>query len=229
MELTKRLKMNVDLVPKGARVGDIGCDHGYVSIYLVQEKSCPYVAAMDVNQGPLAMAKKNIRRAGLTDRIELILSDGMEKLREEKVDTLLLAGMGGMLMCRILQQYPEKMKHIQCMILQPQSDLAQVRKLVHRLGFYLDQESACTDAGKFYIAMRAVRGKEIVPYTETEYAYGRLLSRQGNQEYKEYLLCEMKKLENIKNRLQAQQTGQGKARIQELTHILEQMSETLSY
>ena len=80
MELSKRMKNNACLVDQGSMAADIGCDHGYVSIFLVQERKCKKVIAMDIGKGPLSQAQKNIEAAGLQDKIQCRLSNGMEKL-----------------------------------------------------------------------------------------------------------------------------------------------------
>ena len=180
MELSTRLQMNADLVPTGARVADIGCDHGYGAIYLAENKQCPRVIAMDINRGPLEIAGKNIKKAGLTKEIECRRSDGMEQLEPGEVDTLMIAGMGGMLVCQILQNKPAVLTKIRTLILQVQSDWEILRRLLPQIGFRIDKESVCQDGGKYYIAIRAVQGKDQKPYTDAEYAYGRILPEEKN-------------------------------------------------
>ena len=103
IELSARMAMNASLVPDGAKVADVGCDHGYVSLYLASKKACKKVIAMDINEGPLSHARKNIEKAGFSDCIDCRLSDGMQALNQGEVDTVLIAGMGGMLVCRIFE------------------------------------------------------------------------------------------------------------------------------
>lgn len=117
MKLSKRLQMNVSLVPQGARVADIGCDHGYAAIWLIQNQVAEKMVAMDINEGPIARAKEHIRREGLEKQIECRRSNGMEKLEPGEVDTLMIAGMGGPLMIDILKARPEvleKYRHWCC-------------------------------------------------------------------------------------------------------------------
>ena len=80
MELSKRLFMTASMVERGSIVADVGCDHGYTAIYLVQNGICPRVLAMDVNEGPLARAREHIREAGLSAYIETRLSDGLSAM-----------------------------------------------------------------------------------------------------------------------------------------------------
>lgn len=91
------------MVSPGCRLADVGTDHAYIPIYLMQNGVIPQAVAMDINQGPLLRATENIRRYGLTGRIETRLSDGLEKLQAGEADTILIAGMGGLLMVRILE------------------------------------------------------------------------------------------------------------------------------
>lgn len=84
IELSARMAMNASLVPDGAKVADVGCDHGYVSLYLASKKACKKVIAMDINEGPLSHARKNIEKAGLSDCIDCRLSDGMQAVKSRR-------------------------------------------------------------------------------------------------------------------------------------------------
>ena len=105
MTLSLRLQAVAEFVAKGSVPVDIGTDHGYVPLYLVESGCCPRAIAADVNEGPLKKAKEHIVAAGLEDRIETVLSDGLKNIElsdKEASYTLILAGMGGPLMSRIL-------------------------------------------------------------------------------------------------------------------------------
>jgi tRNA (adenine22-N1)-methyltransferase len=228
MELTKRMRMNADLVPAGAKAADIGCDHGYVSIYLAEHKMCR-VIAMDVREGPLAAARKNIGLAGMENIIECRLSDGLTALAPGEVDTVLIAGMGGMLIRDILRDGKQILSQITTLVLQPQSDWQVVRKTVFELGFCIDKESFCTDAGKNYIAMRARtdRGKKEHPYSEAEWMFGRYLPTKKDADYIDYLEHERLKYAAIKKQLEKEQSPGLKQRIYELSHRLDLLEEIL--
>ena len=103
MQISERLRTVAGMVSPGCRLADVGTDHAYIPIYLMQNGVIPQAVAMDINQGPLLRATENIRRYGLTGRIETRLSDGLEKLQAGEADTILIAGMGGLLMVRILE------------------------------------------------------------------------------------------------------------------------------
>ena len=88
--LSKRLEQVASMVTKGNIIADIGTDHGYVPIYLVEKGICPKAYAMDINQGPIESAIKNIENYGLSEKIQAIKSNGLEKLEPEKADTIIL-------------------------------------------------------------------------------------------------------------------------------------------
>ena len=229
MELSVRLRMNADMIPEGCRLADIGCDHGYVPIYLAERARCDKILALDIGEGPLAVARKNIRRAGLSERIECRLSDGLRGLEPGEADTLLIAGMGGMLVCRILEQSPDVLAGIQTLILQPQSDLEAVRKRLSESGFALEDERCCHDGGRWYLAMRASRTETGHPaMTEEQYRYGWILQERKDPVYQEYLLREKEKTEQVMERLKVRHTAGSASRLRDLRRELSLLVDTLS-
>ncbi len=218
--------MNADFVPAGSVVADVGCDHGYVSIYLAEKKKCRCIA-MDVRRGPLEIAEKNIKKFHLESMVECRLSDGLHNLMPGEVDTLVIGGMGGMLMSRILSEKPDVLQDVSNLVLQPQSDWKEVRRTVHKSGFYIKKEACVLDGGKFYLAIQAVRGEEIELYNDAEYCFGRYLSHMRDMCFLEYLKGEKKTCETILQSL-AGKTGESvKVREQELMQRLEWMEELL--
>lgn len=160
VNLSARMKAVADLVTIGSSVCDVGCDHGYVSIYLVQERQAPKVLAMDVNQGPLERAAYNVRQMGLSDYITLRLSDGLSKYCIGEAESLVIAGMGGRLMKRILESEPEKTGSFRELILQPQSELALFRKFLRDQGYSIVEEDMILEEDKFYPVIKALTEKQ---------------------------------------------------------------------
>ena len=164
--LSERLRAVASLVTPGQTLADIGTDHAYVPIRLVLDSLIPRAIAMDVNEGPLARAKENILRMGLADRIEARLSDGFEALEEGEVQCAVIAGMGGALTIRILSAFPRKVRKLDQLILQPQSELYEVRKYLAENGFRITAEDMVFEDGKYYPMMQVVpeeTGVQIVP------------------------------------------------------------------
>lgn len=181
MELSNRMKAVAELVPCGHTAADVGCDHGFVSIYLAQHGICPYIFAGDVRKGPLERAKEHIRESGLTDRIGAVLSDGLKEIPvagahmggEEKhggkalgedkdaacaegADGFIAAGMGGKLIVQILTDVPQKTAALTWCVLSPQSEIWLVRQKLAELGFLILRENMVLEDGKFYPMMLAV-------------------------------------------------------------------------
>ena len=144
------------MVPHGCIVCDVGCDHGYVPIYLAEHKICPKIIAMDVNEGPLMQAKEHIRAFALEEYIETRRSDGVGALGYEEADCLILAGMGGRLTVRILTEGKEKIAAIKVLVLQPQSEITLVRAFLRERGYRIIHENMVYEDGKFYPMMKAV-------------------------------------------------------------------------
>lgn len=154
VELSERMQAAADMVSAGNRVCDVGCDHGYVSIYLVQSGKSPSALAMDVNKGPLLRAREHVRRYGVEPYITLRLSDGLSAYRKGEADSLICAGMGGRLLWKILAEEPDKTADFEELILQPQSEVAFFRKALRENGYVFLEETMILEDGKFYPLMK---------------------------------------------------------------------------
>lgn len=158
MLLSDRMRAVAGLVQPCKSIADIGCDHGYVAMELVRSKTCRHVIAMDINSGPLDRAKRNIADYGMQDYIETRLSDGVCALREGEADGVICAGMGGRLVISILEQGKRLVSEMRQVILQPQSELAEVRSYLREKGYLIDREDIIYEDGKYYPMMRALPG-----------------------------------------------------------------------
>lgn len=210
MELSKRLQAVADKVTRGSRVADIGCDHGYVSIYLMKSQIAQSVVAMDVNEGPLNRAALHIEREGLSDYIETRLSDGLKKLKAGEADSIICAGMGGRLTVKILSEREEITRGVKELILQPQSEIDLVRNYLCQIGFGIMEEDMILDEGKYY---QIIKAKPAAAYelTRAEAKYGPCLIKDRNPVLKEFLLLEQTKYEKILSGLKQmkhEQTGE---------------------
>lgn len=218
VQLSKRLLAAAEMVTKGNIVADIGCDHAYTSIYLCQAEIAPRVIAMDVNKGPLEGAKVHVEEAQLTEKIELRLSDGLQRLAPGEADTVLLCGMGGLLMIKILSDYPLATGSLKELILQPQSEIGEVRHFLHRQGYRITKEHMLKEDGKFYVMMRAEPCKEPHTYeTECDYYYGKLLLEEKNEVLQEFLVRELRLRKNVLAALEGQTTENARTRRESLS------------
>lgn len=155
VKLSARMSALAALVTPGARLADVGTDHGYIPVFLCQTGMIPSAIAMDVNCGPLQRAEAHVAESGLEDRIETRLSDGLEKLRPGEADCVLIAGMGGNLMRRILSDGRNVLDTVRELILQPQSEIPRTRQFLRELGYRIMDEDMVEEDGKFYFIMKA--------------------------------------------------------------------------
>lgn len=195
--LSKRLKAVADMVTKGNIVADIGTDHGYVPVYLVKNNISKKAYAMDINEGPLKMADKNIRLEGLEKKITTVLSDGMDKMVDNMAETVIIAGMGGDLIVDILSRGKD-IKGINELILSPHKRVDLVRKYLIRNHWKIIREEMVIDAGKYYTIIKAKKGED-TEYTEVELIYGKYLLESKNKTLKKYLQKENEKFSDILN------------------------------
>ena len=204
--------MNASFVTPGNRLADVGTDHGYIPIALVQEKIIPSALAMDVNPGPLERAKQHIREFHLESDIHTRLSDGVQSLQPGEADSVLIAGMGGALTVKILQEGREVLRTVKELILQPQSEIDKVLRYLEQAGYKITKEDMVWEEGKYYQVMKAEAG-EMHYDCENFYHYGKLLLESGHPVLRKNLtqrraLCEqlLKKLDQegrIEERTQA--------------------------
>lgn len=155
LPLSKRLAVCCGFVAPGDRVADIGCDHGYLSIYLLANGIASSVIAADINEGPLQSAVQNARKFGVSDRIRFYLSDGVKSTPRD-FDTLVCAGMGGDTMISILEAAPWLQSAQYRLILQCQSKMPMLRKYLSGQGWRITEESVVRDGRFLYTVMEVV-------------------------------------------------------------------------
>lgn len=226
MELSKRLRCAASLVTAGNRAADVGTDHGYLPIWLVEQGVCPRAIAMDVRPGPLERAQVHIREHGLEGKIETRLGDGLQPLAPGEADTLILTGMGGPLMRRILTEGEAAARAARELILSPQSDLRAFRRFLYENGYTVTAERMLREDGKYYTVMRAIPGPDPEPWAEADFAYGRQLLRQRPPVLREFLEKKREECRRILENLEREETPsprrlQVKERLRELEELLE--------
>lgn len=228
MQISTRLRTVASFVTEGCRVADIGTDHAYVPIFLLLEGRIPQALAMDVRKGPLERASCHIKEQGLEGRIETRLSDGLETYRQGEADSIVIAGMGGALIARILSEGADRCSGVKELILSPQSELFLVRRWLCEHGWRIEKETMLSEDGKYYTVMRAVPGPCTAAAPVEDY-YGRYLLERRHPVLKEYLLKEKESLHRILASLADRQGGHIEVREKELQDKLLLTEEALSY
>ena len=207
VKISERLRTAAGLIGEGERLADVGTDHGYVPIYLVERKRIPSAIAMDIRTGPLERAREHIRMYGMEDYIQTRLSDGVAALKPGEADTILIAGMGGGLVIHILEAGRSLWETIGYWVLSPQSELDKVRRFLEKESFSIVRETMMKEDGKYYTVMGVTRGGLSGENdSEPHYLYGSRLIRQKNPVLAEFLKKEQEQLEQILDTLKDSDT-----------------------
>ncbi|HHW67310.1 MAG: tRNA (adenine22-N1)-methyltransferase [Epulopiscium sp.] len=226
MELSKRLYTIAQQVPQGAIVADIGTDHGYVPIYLYQKKIIKKAIATDINRGPLKRAEKNIKAHNAEQIIATRLGNGLEPIQPNEVDTLILAGMGGMLIIDILNNRLNLVKGVNRIILQPQLDQKEVRQYLHKIYFKIINEEIVYEDNKYYWIIVAEPGEE--EYDDIKYyLFGKKLLESKSSILMRYIKEKLIQLRNILEKLNETSTDNTLKRINEIEQEIRLHEEAL--
>lgn len=200
MELSYRMTQIAECVSAGNRLADVGTDHGFIPIALVLQGEIPSAIAMDVVEGPLERAREHVAQYHLEEKITCRLSDGLSELQPEEVDSIVIAGMGGDLMRRILKRGARNFSGNKELILQPQSEYYKVRRILHEMEYRIVEERFFLDEGKYYNVMKALPGKECYD-REVDYRYGKLLLQKRNLVLKQFLQNRLRTLAEIEQQI----------------------------
>lgn len=198
-ELKKRIKSDrmiaiVEMI-EYISIADIGTDHGYIPIFSCLSGTVMSAIGCDIMPGPLSTAAKNIKSFELDSNIKLRLGNGLEAVKPGEAETIIITGMGGKTIIDILTQGQEVVQKSKQLILSPQSNLPNVRKLVHHFGFVIKNEILMKENNRYYHILSCTKGNEI--YTEEEYLLGKILINKKSLEFLEYLKNESNHVENI--------------------------------
>lgn len=177
--ISKRLKTITEFLNKEDSLVDVGCDHGLLSIYLVENKLINKVIASDVNSNALSFAIANIEKANLD--IETVLSDGIRDIDLVGINTLVIAGMGTSTIKHILSDN-NRLKKIDKIVTQSNNDHEMLREFMNSIGYYLDNELYVLDKGKWYVTSCFIKSSK--KNSKAIIKYGLL----NNKDYNEYLI-----------------------------------------
>lgn len=232
VRISDRLRTVAHMCEKGAVVADIGTDHGYLPIYLVQEGIAPSAIAMDLRKGPLEKAKKHICDNCLEDRIQTRLSDGLEKLSKNEADIITICGMGGRLIADIVTKGKDVITQNTILVVSPQSEVGEFRHFLVSQGFEIEDEQMLKEDGKYYFIIKCRKSEESVcsEFSETQYQYGWKLLDSKDKTLYEYLIKEKETNEGISNSIKKDESNPTvKLRLQQLSQKNNIIMKALSY
>lgn len=218
--LTERLKKVAELIGKTEVLADIGCDHGHLPIYLLLKNDISFAYACDVRDGPLQAARKNILKYGLSEKTEIIKSDGLINIKDKKVNAVSICGMGGRLISKILCDSLEYAKKADKLILQPMTEVYVLRQFLADNGFIIEREVLAREDDRFYNILCVKSGEEKYKDIFSIYFGGSLIN--GNDEL---LLPYLEK--NYRINLANLKAKEGKEDITTLKFLVESLEKTI--
>ena len=188
MKINDRLKKIGDLVEANSFCLDVGCDHAFLDIYLVQRGENIKAIASDVKEGPLNHARENINKYHLEDKIECRLGNGLDTY-SDYVDTIIISGLGGRSMIGIFKSHLEVLKKVNTIILSPNNYQEDVKRFLCKHHFYLSNEELVKEVKFIYQILVFSRGKR--RYSRREYFFGPVLLEKKGKLFDEYYKREL--------------------------------------
>lgn len=192
MELTPRLRMIADLVPPGARFADIGTDHAYLPVWLIQNGIIDHAIAADLRPGPLERARDTAERYSVSRQMDFRLCDGLSGVSPEETDTIAIAGMGGETIAHILSCAPWTRNEGVTLILQPMSSQSDLRRWLCENGYRIVKECIAREDKTLYTIALAAGGVS-EEMSEAELLAGRLDRDPLRGEYLELLIAKVRR------------------------------------
>jgi tRNA (adenine22-N1)-methyltransferase len=199
MIISHRLESIGKLVDPVESIIDVGTDHGYLPIYLINKGIVKTIIASDINRGPVEKARQNIIKDNVQDKIQCRLGGGLTTVKHGEVNATVIAGMGGNLIKDILEESFDLIKTMEYLILQPVQNPEVLRKYLYENNYIILDEELCYDEGKYYEIIKAKydENAQLIYGTEVFYLIGEKLIAKKHSLVKEYIYFRINKYENI--------------------------------
>jgi tRNA (adenine22-N1)-methyltransferase len=220
--LGARLALCASMVRQGTALADVGTDHAYLPVWLALRGAIRSAVAVDIRPGPLERAKQNIEKFKVEEQVKARLSDGLDAVRPEEADDIVIAGMGGEMILNIVGRAAWLRNPQKNLILQPMTKEEELRRGLLKLGFFVCQEQAVQEDYHVYTVMRCVYSPEWKPQNEALFPYIGLLTGE-TPAGRAYLEREKKRLKNYIRGLEASGDDSGASMLRKLCEQLEAM------
>ncbi len=192
IKLSKRLETAAKMVRYDCSLADIGCDHGYVPVYLIQQGIIKNAIASDINEKPLSSCRALVKENGLEDKIKCVLSNGLENINLDEIDDILIAGMGGELIADILSNCDMNKLKEKHLILNPMTHPEIARKFLYENGFAIVNDTVVKDGRHYYCIMDSVYTGAVKKYDSLDFYFGNIKINDDNKGYFLHLLNYLK-------------------------------------
>ena len=222
--MNKRLQCIAELVPQGRGMIDVGTDHGYLPVYLLQHGYSGAVYASDIHKGPLQAAVATAEAAGLQDAISFQLCDGLDCCEAQAVDSIVIAGMGGDTICGILDRAEWCMDEAYTLVLQPMTRAEVLRYWLVNNEFEIVREELAEDGGLLYSALVARFGGKTV-LNDAELYTGSFAMLHTHPLFPQLLELQMQRFEKMKRGLRQSEKAETPGRLAVIESVLSQLQE----
>lgn len=202
LNLKGRLRLIADKVPKCNTVADIGTDHAYIPIYLVQNGVCRKAIASDIKIGPVKVANSNISLYKLAEKIETRIGDGLNTIEVGEADSIIIAGMGGTLLTELLEANKTKVIRATALVLQPMNDLDIVRKWLYDNAFDIYDEELVAEGPKFYCVLSAKFSGSKKEYSDFDLHVGQELINKKDVLLNQYCQMKVRQIDRVLEQLE---------------------------
>lgn len=180
VKLTERLSAAASLVDGGGSLADVGTDHAYLPAFLCLNGRITSAIASDIGKGPLLNAERTVKEYALQNKIQLRLSDGLQNIKEDEADEIVIAGMGGILISEILTAAPWVKREGMHLVLQPMTHPEDVRRYLYQNGFTIEKELCVREGRRVYICISAYWRNRLEAPEEGKFYFGKLINEDGD-------------------------------------------------
>lgn len=226
MKLSKRLQTIVDFVPAGGVVGDIGTDHGYIPVYLIDSKKSKKVIGTDISKGSLDKIIQYVKLLNFENQIDTRLGNGLEVIGPNEIDTVIISGMGGLLIRDILSKDLEITNTITHFILQPNIAAKELREYLIHNNFKIVDEELVFEENKYYEIIYATKGESKIDY-DIDYVISPILILKNHPILRDYINFKIKSTMGIQNDLIGKESEKSQLRYLELSKLICDYEEVL--
>ncbi|MFC4652431.1 tRNA (adenine(22)-N(1))-methyltransferase [Lactococcus nasutitermitis] len=226
IKLSQRLQAVADLVPKGARVADIGSDHAFLPTYLVQNEIIDFSVAGEVIEGPFQIAQNHVNEFNLHNNIYVRLANGLLAIKkEDQIDTVVIAGMGGILISEILEAGKDNLSTVKQIILQPNKHEEVLRLWLSKNNFKIITEKILLENEKFYeIILCEIAQGNLTVLSKKEQIFGPFLSTEKSEIFRKKWEKELDTIDKILTRLPEKRTEKYKEIVEKRQQIMEALA-----
>lgn len=188
MLVSKRIKEICEFIDCCNTLGDVGCDHGYIGLYSLENKKCNNVIATDISKDSLKKAMFNVRGSKFTSEISFRVGCGLKVFKKGEIDVAVIAGMGGNLIRDIIEDSLDIFKSMDYLVLQPVQNVEVIRKYIYEKGYNLIEEKVIYDEEKYYHIIKVSYGEnKRRSFSDIVYELGEKVICNPSEEEKMYI------------------------------------------